>query len=241
MISINNLHKAFGKNKVLQGIDLSFEGAGITAILGPNGSGKTTLIKCILGMVYPDKGDIQLGGQSIRHEWAYRDQLDYLPQIARFPENLTVLELFSLVKDLRKRTASGEELVELFGLKPFLNKRLSNLSGGTRQKVNIVQAMMFDSPLVIMDEPTAGLDPVAMIRLKEIIRREKERGKTILITTHLMNFVEEVADDVVFILEGKIHFKGSLSALKAQYGEAQLEQAIAHILEGKKPENTVKV
>jgi Cu-processing system ATP-binding protein len=230
MISIQHLRKKFGKNEVLKGIDLHFDQPGITAVLGPNGSGKTTLIKCLLGMVIPDSGCICMDGENIGGQWAYRERLSYLPQIARFPENLTPRELFSMVKDLRKSSATDEELIQLFDLSPHLNKRLSNLSGGTRQKINLVLAFMYDTPYLILDEPTPGLDPVAMLHLKELIEREKQRGKTILITTHIMGFVEEIADDIIFLLEGQIHFKGSLRTLKLQYQESSLERAIAAMM-----------
>ena len=234
MISIKKLHKAFGKNKVLKGIDLDFEKPGIVAILGPNGSGKTTLIKCILGMVIPNEGDIEVDGKNIKGEWSYRNQVDYLPQIARFPENLKVKELLAMIKDIRGKGDNSKHFIDLFDLHPFLNERLGNLSGGTLQKVNIMLAMMYDSPLLILDEPTTGLDPLALVRLKQLILEEKAKGKIILITTHIMSFVEEMADEVVFLLEGNIHFNGSLKDLKNQYDSKKLEEAIAKILEGKK-------
>ncbi|HRF39492.1 MAG TPA: AAA family ATPase, partial [Saprospiraceae bacterium] len=108
-----------------------------------------------------------------------------------------------------------------------------NLSGGTKQKVNIVLAFMYDCPTVILDEPTSGLDPVAMIHLRELLNEAREQGKTILLSTHIMSFVEEMADEVVFLLEGKIRFRGSLQTLKEQYQEENVERAIAHILQGK--------
>ena len=234
MIKIQNLHKSFGQNKVLTGVDITFDRPGIiTAVLGPNGSGKTTLIKSILGMVLPDKGNIEINGKAIKGEYAYRNQIDYLPQIARFPENLKVSELLSMIKDLRGDAANDEELIAFFKLEPFLDKRLGNLSGGTRQKVNIVQAFMYDSPIIILDEPTAGLDPVAMISLKQLILEEKAKGKIIQITTHIMSFVEEMADELIFLLDGKIHFQGTITQLKQQYHESNLESAIASILKGK--------
>lgn len=231
MITIENLQKSFGKLEVLKGINLEFQRPGITAILGPNGSGKTTLIKSILGMALPDSGRIRFRGEDISRGWSYRRQIDYLPQIARFPENLTVKELLRMIRDLRGGQPDAERLLRLFGLQPYLDNRLAALSGGTRQKVNIVLAMMYDSPALIMDEPTSGLDPVAMIRLKELLRQEKEKGKHILITTHIMSFVEEMADEVVFLLEGHIHFRGSLQELKEKYNTNSLERAIARILQ----------
>nr|AWJ66133.1 ABC transporter, ATP-binding protein [uncultured bacterium] len=235
MIKIKNLHKSFGNNSVLKGIDVTFDRPGITAVLGPNGSGKTTLIKSVLGMVIPDQGTIEFEGQSIKGQWAYRNKIDYLPQIARFPENLTVSELLKMVKDLRAAAANDDELIAFFELEPFLKKRLGNLSGGTRQKVNIVQAFMYDSPIIMLDEPTSGLDPVAMIRLRELILKEKEKGKIIQLTTHIMSFVEEMADDLIFLLDGKVHFQGTIQLLKEQYHQSNLERAIAGILQGEKP------
>ena len=230
MVSIQNLHKRFNKNIVLSGVDLEINKGGIFAVLGPNGSGKTTLIKSILGMVIPNKGEIEVLGENIKKSSNYRHKIDYLPQIANFPSNLKVRELIRMIKDLRGKTNDDARLIELFTLEPFLNKKLGNLSGGTKQKVNIVLAFMFDSPLIILDEPSTGLDPISLIRLKELIQVEKERGKTILITSHIMSFVEEVSDEIVFLLEGEIYFKGTINELKTKTNQPDFEHAIASIL-----------
>lgn len=233
MIHIKELHKSFGKNKVLSGIDLDIETNGIFAVLGPNGSGKTTLIKSILGMVLPQKGTITVNGAPIKKNWKYREQIDYLPQIANFPGNLKVRELIRMIKDLRREPSEEQRLITLFQLEPFMDKRLSTLSGGTKQKVNIVLTFMFDCPLIVLDEPTTGLDPASLIHLKGLIREEKEKGKTILITSHIMQFVAEVANTIVYILEGKIYFKGSIPELKEQTRQNDLEHAIAAIANAK--------
>ena len=234
MIQIKNLNKKFGKLTVLDGLDLDIGKGGIFAILGPNGSGKTTLIKSILGMVIPDKGDIKLEEESILGKWNYRNKINYLPQIANFPANLTVKELIEMVKNLRPKEAHDTDLIQLFDVQPFLDKKLGNLSGGTKQKVNIILTFMFESDLIILDEPTTGLDPISLIHLKEIIQKEKGKGKTILITTHIMSFVEEVADEIVFLLDGKIYFKGSATELKEQTGQLDLEHAIAKLISKEK-------
>ena len=230
MVSVENLHKKFNKNVVLSGVNLNINKSGIFAVLGPNGSGKTTLIKSILGMVIPNKGKITVLGENIKHNSTYRNKIDYLPQIANFPSNLKVKELIKMIKDLRGNTQEDEHLISLFKLEPFLNSKLGNLSGGTKQKVNIVLTFMFDSPLIILDEPTTGLDPISLIRLKELIQTEKDKGKTILITSHIMSFVEEVSDEIVFILEGEIYFKGSINELKTKTNQPDFEHAIAAIL-----------
>ena len=229
MIQINNLHKKFGKNQVLSNLDLEINGGGIFAVLGPNGSGKTTLIKTILGMVVPNKGSISVLDKIIKKNWKYRQEIDYLPQIANFPSNLRVKELIRMIKDLRQKKSKEEELIKLFGLEPFLDKKLGTLSGGTKQKVNIVLAFMFNSPLIILDEPTTGLDPGSLIKLKKLILKEKNKGKTILITTHIMQFVEEMADEIVYLLEGNIYFKGSVEQLMTKTKQLDFEHAIAAI------------
>jgi Cu-processing system ATP-binding protein len=230
MISVQGLHKKFGKLQVLQGVDIELDKPGIVAILGPNGSGKTTLMKSILGMVIPDKGEILVGGQNIKSQWNYRATIDYLPQIARFPDNLRVNELISMIKNIRGQEARDQELIELFGLGPHMKKKLGNLSGGTRQKVNVVLTFMHDNPLLFLDEPTSGLDPVSMISLKKMITEARDAGKTILLTTHIMPLVEQMADEIVFLLDGKIYFRGSPENIIKSTGSSNLEAAIAHIL-----------
>ncbi|HPQ09620.1 MAG TPA: ABC transporter ATP-binding protein [Bacteroidia bacterium] len=230
MVEIKTIYKKFGKLEVLKGLDLSINKGGIFVILGPNGSGKTTLIKCILGMVLPDKGDILINNKSILKEWHYRSKLNYMPQIANFPKNITVNELINMIKDIRSQPSCEANLIKLFELTPYLNKKLGTLSGGTKQKVNIVLSFMFNSDLIILDEPTTGLDPISLLSFKKLLFSEKENGKTILLTTHIMSLVEEIADEIVFLLDGKIYFKGTVTQLKEITFQDNLEQAIASIL-----------
>lgn len=230
MITVIDLHKRFNKNEVLKGIELYIDQPGIYAILGPNGSGKTTMIKSILGMVIPDKGAIKVNGNNVFKSPVYRKDIGYLPQIANFPANLTIKEIIRMIQDLRNNAADPGDLIRLFGLTPFMDKKLNTLSGGTSQKVNLVLALMFDSPLIILDEPTSGLDPVALMELKRLIRHERDAGKTILITSHIMSFVEEMADEILFLLEGRIHFRGSVQDLKEKTHTHDFEKAIAKTL-----------
>ncbi|MCE2613963.1 ABC transporter ATP-binding protein [Flavobacteriaceae bacterium D16] len=229
MIQIEKIYKRFGKNEVLKGVDLSIPQGGIYAVLGPNGSGKTTLIKCLLGLMIPDEGTIKVLDKPIKEQWKYREEINYLPQIANFPGNIRVCELIRMINDLRKKEGNEDFLVKLFGLEPFLDKKLANLSGGTKQKVNLTLAFMFDSPVMVLDEPTSGLDPASLIALKKLIRDEKQAGKTFLITTHIMQFVEEIADQVIYLLEGNIYYTGPLSGLYKKTGQNDLEHAIAAI------------
>lgn len=231
MIEITNLSKSFKKNAVLKGINLTISDHGITAILGPNGSGKTTFIKSILGLVIPQSGEIVIQNKSIKGRNDYRAEISHLPQIASFPENLTGRELIKLVKDLRKGESRELELIELLNLEEELDKKMGNLSGGNKQKINIVLALMFDTPLIILDEPSTGLDPVSLLRFKEFIKKESEAGKKILLTTHIMDLVEKLADDVIFILDGNIYFQGSVKQLLATTGKQSIEESIASLLQ----------
>ncbi|MCG8307435.1 MAG: ABC transporter ATP-binding protein [Cytophagales bacterium] len=231
MIEIKGIEKKFGSLEVLKGFDLSLSRGKITAVLGPNGSGKTTLIKSILGLVVPTVGEIRFQGQTIFNDWKYRKEVGYLPQIARFPENLKVKELFKLIEDIREAQGNPEGLIHSFGLEDFLNKKLRFLSGGTRQKVNLVLTFMFDCPLYILDEPTSGLDPIALIRLKDLIKEKKNKGITFLVTTHIMSLVEEISDELIFLLEGQVYFKGTYVEMLNAEKEENLERAIANILE----------
>jgi len=230
MVEFKDIHKRFDKNDVLTGINLSIQKGKTTAILGPNGSGKTTLIKILLGMSHANKGEIFVDESNIKNNWSYRKYIDYLPQIANFPGNIKVKEIIAMIKDLRSQPTRDEELIEYFELTPYLNIKLSHLSGGYKQKVNLVLSLMFDSPFIILDEPTSGLDPVSLIKLKDLLKKEQANGKTILITSHIMSFVEEISDHISFILDGKVYFDGSIKELKSTTEETNFEYAIANLL-----------
>lgn len=231
MLEIKGLSKSYGKLKVLSNLNLSFTEPGIYVVLGPNGSGKTTLIKSILGMVIADEGSIYYENQPTKNDCLYRNNISYLPQIARFPENLTGRELIAMVKDIRNSHAYENSLIGLFDLEKHLDKVLKNLSGGTKQKINTVIALMFDSPILILDEPTAGLDPISLLRFKELLLRLRDQGKIIIITTHIIDLVEKIANNIIFLLEGEIYFNGPAESLILQHNSANLEEAIANIME----------
>lgn len=229
MITINNLEKSFGKLKILKGVNLFLEEGQVYAFLGPNGSGKTTMLKCLLGLVKPDQGEIIINGHQVQKDWKYREEIGYLPQIARFPENLKVAELFRLIKDIRKENVDEMPLVRYFGLEQALDKKLKNLSGGMKQKVNAILTVMFDPKIMIMDEPSVGLDPTSHIKLKEIIIQKRRQGKTILLTTHILSDVEELADQIIYLMDGKILFQGSPEELMASQEELRIDKAIAKL------------
>lgn len=231
MIEITGLEKRFGKIHVLRGLDLCLDRAKVTAILGPNASGKTTLIKCVLGLVQPARGSIVFDGVRLNGDWAYRGRIGYMPQIARFPDNLNAREVMAMLKDLRGRPAGADEdLLEAFRLDQELDKPLRTLSGGTRQKISAILAFLFNPDVLFLDEPTAGLDPVSSSILKDKILQERNAGKTFILASHIMSEIEELSDHIVFLLDGQVRFAGPLDEIKMSTGQHSLERAIAQMM-----------
>ncbi|SMD01561.1 ABC transporter ATP-binding protein [Pedobacter nyackensis] len=232
MIVTKNITKTFGKLKALNDISVSFNKGECIALLGPNGCGKTTLIKSILGMVVPDKGSIEFNGRTINREWLYRSQVGYMPQIGRYPENMTIANVIEMMKDIRKdsKVHLDEDLIQSFDLGALMNKKMHTLSGGTRQKVSACLAFLFNPDVLILDEPTAGLDPVSSEKLKDKILLEKEKGKLILITSHVLSELDDLITEVFYMQDGRLMFYKKLSELKADTGEEKLSKAIAKIM-----------
>ena len=229
MIEIVGLEKKFKKKSVLKGVDLKLEPGQSYAILGPNGSGKSTLIKSILGLVNPTSGQVFIDGESVKNNPDTRGDIGYMPQIAKFPSNLTVKELFILIEKLRGKKAQPDYYMKAFRMEEYLDYKLGQLSGGTIQKVSAVVALMFDPKYVILDEPTVGLDPVSRMFMKQEIKALKEKQKTILFTSHLLTDIEDLANEVVFLLEGVVYFKGTPYELSVKTQTENLEEAIAQL------------
>ena len=232
MIAVNNLVKSFGSLKALDDITLRCERGECIALIGPNGSGKTTFIKCILGMVVPGSGEILFDGAPINRDWKYRRKIGYMPQSGRFPDNMTMRQVFMMMRDLRKMKpdATDNELIEKFGLNLLMDKRMRTLSGGTRQKVSAALAFLFHPDVMILDEPTAGLDPLSSELLKEKILKEKKNGKLILITSHILSDLDEVVTQVIYLQDGRLKFHKTLDQLRDDTSEIKLSKAIAMVM-----------
>jgi Cu-processing system ATP-binding protein len=231
MISINKITKTFSKLKVLNNVSLELERGHSYALVGPNGSGKTTIIKSILGMVLPTSGEILFDRVSISNDWKYREKIGYMPQIGRYPENMTIGQIIDMMKNIRREVTNiDEELIEKFKLYKMYNKRTHTLSGGTRQKVSAALAFLFCPPVLILDEPTAGLDPVSVEILKEKIQEEKQNGKLIIVSSHILSDLDDLTTDLVYLFEGQIHFNNSILSLKEETNEPRLGKAIATMI-----------
>lgn len=231
MISIFDLEKKFGKLEILKKINLEIAEGKITAIVGSNGSGKSTIMKSILGLVKPDRGEIVVDGITINDNYSYREKIGYMPQIARYPDNLSIIEVVSMLKDLRNSELEiNPEILDAFNLYSELEKPFRTLSGGTKQKVNVLIAFLFNPKILFLDEPTSGLDPVSSSNFKDMIRNEKEKGKTIVLTSHIMSDIQELADDIAFLIDGKIKFNGTIDSFLFDRREESLERAIARLM-----------
>lgn len=232
MIRIENLKKKFKKLQVLDDINALFAEGQVVSLIGPNGSGKTTLIKTLLGLVKPDSGKIFTNMQPIGNDPAYREQIGYMPQIGRYPDNMKVGQLFTMMKDIRMKeeAALDTDLLVKFNLASIFDKAMRTLSGGTRQKVSAALAFYFSPAILILDEPTAGLDPLSSEILKCKIMQEKQKNKLILITSHILSDLDDLTTHVMYLQEGKMIFLKKIEQLREETGEEKLGKAIARIM-----------
>ncbi|MEO5799862.1 MAG: ABC transporter ATP-binding protein [Gemmatimonadales bacterium] len=234
MIHLRSVAKRFGQREVLTGLVADIATGRVTGLVGPNGAGKTTLLKLLLGLATPDAGTIAVGSHLLDGTANYRADIGYMPQIVNFPAHLSGQELLRTLAALRGTAVVPDlSLADAFELGDAFERPLGVLSGGTRQKINAILAFAFRPALLVLDEPTSGLDPVAARVLRERILAERAAGTTVLITSHVLQELEMVAEDVLFLADGRARWQGAIQQLKATTGESSLEGAIASLLTGR--------
>lgn len=222
-LEIKNLKKSFRSNflikefHILKNINLCVEKGEIYGFLGPNGAGKTTTIKCVLGIIFPDEGEITLLGQPATAIESRR-KVGFLPEHPYFYDYLTPVELLTFTGMLfsiprRQLAKKTYELIELVGLKGKEKIKLKKFSKGMIQRIGLAQALIHEPEALILDEPFSGLDPIGRKELRDIILSLKDDGKTIFFSSHILQDMEMIVDKVGIILEGEIKKQGKLSDL----------------------------
>ena len=229
MITIKNLNKSYGKLHVLHNINLQLEKGQCIGFVGPNGCGKTTLMKCILGLATPQSGEVIVNGMNVQDNPSYRQHIGFMQQNSCFPENMSVRETFKTIEDVRSTDVTlDKELYEAYAIDRIAEKKTKTLSGGTSQKVNAALAFLFKPDILILDEPTASLDPLAANILKEKIVKEKD--KLVFITSHILSELEGIVTHIIFMEEGHILFFKPVDELLKETQQDNVSQAVMYYL-----------
>ena len=222
MIQVKNLYKHYARVKAVDGVTFAVDHGEIFGLLGPNGAGKTTIIRTMMDIIKPDRGEIKLMDQPVSE--ASKARIGYLPEERGLYQNYRLLECLTYLGALKGMSRadarqSAMDLLVRAGLDEYAKRKVKELSKGMTQKAQFVAAIVHDPELLIMDEPFQGLDPVNTELLKSILLEEQARGKTIILSTHNMNQVEEMCNRILLIDHGQAVLYGPLDEIKAQYAE----------------------
>lgn len=220
MITVSHLTKRFGKFTAVDDVSFDIEAGETFALLGPNGSGKSTTLKCIAGLNVPTSGEIRIGGLDLwREARAAKRMISFLPQRLDFHESLRAREVLEFYADLRKLPAARIDEVlhnPHFDFNGFCHKPVGELSGGMAQRLGLAVACLPDAPVLLLDEPTASLDPEGAIRFRDFLAMLKRQGKTIVFSSHVLADVERLADRVAMLIGGRLVAVESIAALREE-------------------------
>ncbi|WP_026955512.1 ABC transporter ATP-binding protein [Algoriphagus vanfongensis] len=219
MLTVSNLVKRYGKQNAVNDISFHLDGGEVVGLLGPNGAGKSTTMKCIVGLLRKSSGEISIGGHDhlsveAKKFFSYIPETPYVYDLLTIREHLQFIAQAYGVKDWKAR---GDELMEIYDLGDKADKLGRDLSKGMKQKVSICCALLPDPDLLFFDEPMIGLDPKAIKNTKRLFKELKEAGKTILVSTHLIDSVESIADRVMILKNGEILGNDTIGNLKRQF------------------------
>lgn len=223
MIEIENLTMNYGDLRALDGLNLTIQPGELFAFLGPNGAGKTTAMKLLTGLMKPDDGRVRLCGHDIQKDpLLAKSLLGYVPDVAVFYEKLTPVEFMEFIAELFEMdqahaATQTDGLFTKFALHEYTRQRIENLSHGTRQRLAIASALLHDPKVFVIDEPMVGLDPIHARTVKREIKERSQRGTTVLMSTHLLNIAEELADRIGIIHHGKLIALGTLEELRREH------------------------
>ncbi len=238
MIELLHISKKYGNKLAVDDLDLTIDRGELFAFLGPNGAGKTTTIKMICGLLFPTSGTIRLMGLDLReHGQEARRLLAYVPDQPFLYEKLTGREVLQFVADMygmpradgRRRM---EEMIELFSLSKFIDDLTQNYSHGMRQRTVFAAALLHEPQVLVVDEPTVGLDPRSVRLLKDLLRDQAKRGVTVFLSTHSLDIAEELAERIGVVAQGRLIGCGSLAALRRQAAlDGSLEEVFLKLTE----------
>ncbi len=225
MIRVEGLHKRWGAVRAVDGLSFEIREGETFALIGPNGAGKTTTLKCLLGLVRPDSGSIEIGPDRLPpHDPRARASIGWVPQRVEFAPGRTASEVLTFFAELRGLGADAVgAAIERVGLGSHAGRRATELSGGYAQRLSLAQALLGDPSLLVLDEPTASLDPQATWEFRSLVLELKAQGRTILLCSHLLDEVERVSDRVLILVGGRAAALESMSDLRArQVGATRL-------------------
>ena len=241
MIEFQNLTKTYGRLRAVEGLSLRVEPGEVYALLGPNGAGKTTALRCLATLQQPTSGTALVGDADVREQpLVARARIGFLAASMGLYERLTPVEILRYFgrlhrmeeQNLDKRVA---ELIQMFGIEPFVSQRCGTLSTGQAQRVSVARALVHDPPALILDEPTMGLDVLSGEVIYRFIEAERDRGKAIVFSTHQMAEVELLADRVGVLSGGRLVAEGTAASLIQSTGERNLARAFLALVKGDGP------
>jgi len=240
MIQVEHLTKRFGKFTAVDNISFEVRTGEVFAFLGPNGSGKTTTMKSIVGLNVPTAGRVLIDGLDVhRHPKEARRSISYLPQRVVFPENLTAREVIRFYGRVRKLSETlADEALSLASFNGFADKAIGEFSGGMVQRLGLAVVSMPDAPVLLLDEPTANLDPQGVKRFREFVLAQKQKGKTIIFSSHLLSEAEQLADRVGIFVNGKLAAQESIENLRRTFlANGTIEDMYLHYVGKEKHED----
>ncbi len=238
MISVQSISKSFGEVEAVKNVSLEAADGQITALLGANGAGKTTSMRMIYALIKPATGTVMIDGiDSVKDPIAARARMGVLPDARGLYTRLTArenIEYFGRLQGMTDADISRriDEMVERLGMEKFIDRKTDGFSQGQRVKVALARCLVHDPQNILLDEPTNGLDVMSTRGVREFLRDEKAKGKCILFSSHVMQEVSAVCDDIVVIDAGVIRSRGSESELLAETGRTNLEDAFVHLVTG---------
>jgi len=243
VIEINNLTKYYGKSRGIEGVNLQVEDGEIFGFIGPNGAGKSTTIRTLLAFIYPTSGNAKIFGMDCFKDSArIKENIGYIPSEVNYYEDMKVKDLLNYSAKFYKKDCSSRiaELGEVFELD--MNKRIDALSYGNKKKVAIIQALLHEPKLLILDEPTGGLDPLMQNKFFDILRAENKKGVTIFFSSHILSEVQKLCDRVAIIKDGRILKVEEIEKLRSnKYKKVKVEFRNGDSIEDLKLPNIVNV